>query len=168
MLYCCGKSCNAVNVFFSFSLVSILNNQAERHLQFCCQTYAKGWHYAVRRFVCFVEGHGWQAQRENSQVYSLTPPSLSPFPCVYITPWTHPSPCRWPFRAGPRRSPRIHSAFRLSATFERPWSAATYRHSHTCALNAESQAVQGWHTTVHKVHKHTHTLAHLWYDHTSR
>lgn len=70
-------------------------------------------------------GAGGMFDKLREKVYSLMPPSLSPFPCVCITPWTHPSPCRWPFRAQPRRSPRIHSAFRLSATFEHPWSAHT-------------------------------------------
>lgn len=86
------------------------------------------------------EEHVWQnvkiRQKHGSPVYSLlyylTPHSLSLSPCLFITPSTPNSPClsRWPFRVQPRWIPRVHSAFRLSATFEHPWSAATYTHRH--------------------------------------
>lgn len=104
----------------------------QRHLQFRCQTNTMGSHYAVRRCVWLVGGgggggRGWGACLTSSEsFFSNAAISVSLSLCMHhsLNP-PPPSPCRWPFRAQPRRSPRIHSAFRLSATFEHPSSAHT-------------------------------------------
>jgi len=104
----------------------------------CCKTYDSSSRHAYRGVLFWWEGHVCQdvkiRQKQciyNSNISSLL---LCPFLLVYVSfplPPNSPSLHRWPFRVLPRWNPRVHCAFRLSATFERPESAATYTLTHT-------------------------------------
>lgn len=80
-----------------------------------------------------------------------------------LHPPTTPPPCRWPFRAQPRWSPKIHSAFRLSATCKRRWRAATYRHRHTYGSTPNFKRCKA---DIRLYIKCTNTHSHTSYVHT--
>lgn len=164
MLYCCcGKSSNTVNDVFSFSLLSISNNRAEtssvllpdKHygVTLCCQK------------VCLVcwwrrEGWGWGGAclTSSESLFSNASISVSLSLCMHHSLNPPPLPL-----AGDRseRSQGGLPGFIVLSDCPLPLSIREARtHRHTCAPNSEPQAVQGWHTTVHKVHKHTHTRSH--------
>lgn len=160
------NSFNTVNDVFSF-LAIILNNQAETALVFASRHTQRAHIILYNGLFCLWGACLTSSKRKFTTLLSNSSISVSLplFMHHSLYPPTTLSPCRWPFRAQPRWSPKIHSAFRLSATFERPWSAATYRHRHTYV---STQNLKRCKADIQLYIKctNTHTHSHTSYVHT--